>query len=389
MGNIVHIKRVWKTVYSMFFLSLLLAGCASLPRSGPDGDDILDVERSGEKSSATQAITLVNLTPQIVTSIVGSASPSLGEILGSDFHAPSVYHVRVGDRLQVRIWESSTDGLFATATTKTTEIPVVVSPKGTIHIPYAGTFEVIDLTLDEVRTQLNRGLKGKAVDPEVAVSLLGDSAQNVSVVGDVSSPNRIVIPPSGLRLLDAIAIAGGTKKLSFDTEVSVVRDKKIVKVGLADVVSLPENNIWLMPNDTVQLLYRPRSFTAFGAVTSQSLQEFRTEQVTLVEALGQIGGLDVNLANAGGIFIFRFEGEDLLSKIGIIPRKPSIFTSIPTIYRLNLRDPLALHTAQKFQMRNKDIVYVATSEAVQFRKFIDLIIAPFLGPAINTQKTSN
>ena len=51
---------------------------------------------------------------------------------------------------------------------------------------------------------------------------------------------------------------------------------------------------------------------------------------------------------------------------------------IPVIYNLDLRDPSGYFLAQKFEMRNKDVIYTsnaATVETTKFLQFIRLIMA--------------
>ena len=46
---------------------------------------------------------------------------------------------------------------------------------------------------------------------------------------------------------------------------------------------------------------------------------------------------------------------------------------IPTIYRLNLRDPSGMLLAAGFQMRSKDVMYVANAKVVNYYKLLLLI----------------
>jgi polysaccharide export outer membrane protein len=49
------------------------------------------------------------------------------------------------------------------------------------------------------------------------------------------------------------------------------------------------------------------------------------------------------------------------------------FDRIPTIYRLNLRDPSGMLLAAGFQMRSKDVMYVANAKVVDYYKLLLLI----------------
>ena len=46
---------------------------------------------------------------------------------------------------------------------------------------------------------------------------------------------------------------------------------------------------------------------------------------------------------------------------------------IPTIYRVNLRDPSGMLLAAGFQMRTKDVMYVANARVVDYYKLLTLI----------------
>jgi len=209
------------------------------------------------------------------------------------------------------------------------------------------------------------------------------------MLGDLGQPGRVEVPPGGLRLLDAVALAGGARQPAFESEVTILRGTASATLRLDEVARVPQNNAWLMPGDTIQVLHRPRSFTAFGAVTSQNLQRFQTERVSVAEALAQSGGLNDNLADAGGVFIFRFEPEARLRSAWPAPLARATAQGIPTIYRLDFSTPQAFFLAGSFAVQDKDILYVATAPAAEFRKFMTTILSPVLGTARTGQTLGN
>ena len=201
------------------------------------------------------------------------------------------------------------------------------------------------------------------------------------MIGDVGRQALLDVPLNGLRLIEALARVGGPKYPAFETEITIVRGSISSTVRLNDIIASERNNIWLRPEDTVQVKHRPRKFTAFGAVSSQSLQPFKTEAVTLIEALAQTGGLNDNLADAGGVFLFRFETAARLRSAGIDLGEKAYGPRAPTIYRLDFRQPQAFFFAKKFMMQDQDIIYVANASATEFRKFISVILGPLLNSA--------
>ncbi len=57
-----------------------------------------------------------------------------------------------------------------------------------------------------------------------------------------------------------------------------------------------------------------------------------------------------------GIDISRFEGP-----------------IIPVVYKINLRDPSAYFLATRFQMRNKDVLYVSNATTVEIAKVLEFL----------------
>lgn len=58
---------------------------------------------------------------------------------------------------------------------------------------------------------------------------------------------------------------------------------------------------------------------------------------------------------------------------------------IPVIYNLNLRDPAGYFLATKFEMRNKDVIYISNAKSVDSTKFLTylrLIIATAQDPVV-------
>jgi polysaccharide export outer membrane protein len=48
---------------------------------------------------------------------------------------------------------------------------------------------------------------------------------------------------------------------------------------------------------------------------------------------------------------------------------------IPTVYRANFRDPSSFFVGQRFPVRHKDIIYVATADSVEVVKFLNYLRA--------------
>ncbi len=353
-----------------------LLGCAALPAAGPG---LVDLSAQATAESADFAV--IPLTGRNIAVVGPAMVRSINDGLGTTASRPARPMIDVGDQLVVSIWEPSSDGLFSTAENKQTQIDVAVDESKSIFIPYAGRVSVAGFGVEDLRDEIANKLQGQAIEPQVQVTLVARESQKLTVVGDVNAPGQFDVPPNGLRLIEAIALASGASAPSFESEVTVVRGTTRATVRMDNILQGNTNNIWLRPRDTIQVKHRPRSFTAFGAVTSQNLQPFQTERVTLAEALAQSGGLNDNLADAGGVFLFRYENPKRLDEIAVQQSVQATSQGIPTIYQLDFSQPEAFFLASAFIMRDKDIIYVANAPATDLQKFAATILAPIVGTA--------
>jgi polysaccharide export outer membrane protein len=356
-----------------------LGGCALLPGQGPSSMDIALLDDT--ESETPRNYTIVNLDASTVNKLGPQRPASLSNEFSDRIHGKTSIVIGIGDILIINVWEASPDGLFSTTEQKQISIEVIVDEDGHIYIPYVGHIDVVGMSVEEVRQSVEAGLLGKAVEPQVQINLTSYGEHKATVIGAVARPGQYDITVNGLRLIEAIAQAGGGTQASFETGVTIVRGDVNSTIHLDEVVRLPSNNVWLMPGDTVEVARKPRSFTAFGAVTSKNQIPFVTETVSLAEALAQSGGINDNLADAGGIFLFRFETPARLGSADVQLPNVLFEGEAATIYRLDLTEPEAFFLARSFMMQDKDLIYVANAPAAEFRKFVANIVAPFLGVA--------
>ena len=390
MQGIFFIKRFTRVPCILFLYMCLLAGCASLPARGPSFEAIVDPSQNNQDESVTSKdYKIIDLDDQSIRILGPRQMKSLVSYFGARVPGAPSTTIDIGDRLVINIWEASSDGLFSTADKKQTQVESVVEGTGKIFIPYAGHIDAAGFSVEQVRATIVQRFQGQAVEPQVQVLLTTNGSHKVAVVGDVSEPGRFDVPVSGLRLLEAIALAGGAKQATFESEIIVVRGTTNGTIRMDDVVRNPSGNIWLHPRDTIQVLHRPRSFTAFGAVTTQKLNSFTTENVTLAEALAQVGGLQDHAANTGGVFLFRFEPLSRLKKYDAQIKAKDRTKLIPIVYRLDFSKPQAFFLASRFMMQDKDVIYVANAPASELKKFITTVVSPVLAPTVAVAAATN
>jgi polysaccharide export outer membrane protein len=314
---------------------------------------------------------LVDLTDPVAQQVnIEETRGNFAQNLGDA--TPIGTQVGVGDVLEVTIWEASPPALFGSAILDTgvgsavqgsrpnTLPEVVVGPSGTISIPFAGQVPAAGRTLRQIEQEIVARLQGRAHQPQAIVRIARNVTANVTVLGDVKAPQRLPLTPRGERLLDVIAAAGGTSQPLDRMTIEITRGSIVQRMTARDVVTDPRQNIILKSDDIVTVLFQPYSFTVLGAAGKNEEVRFEGVGLTLSQALGRVGGLQDQRADPRGMFLFRWEKpEALASSAGGLP--PNSEGLVPVIYRVDMKRPETYFAAQKFRMRDGDVMYVSNS----------------------------
>jgi polysaccharide export outer membrane protein len=350
---------------------ILLTGCSTQSAQGPTSFEI--AHNSGRDTD----FTLIDLSPAVLQQFAEFKRPSLLESFGNAAPAP-IRTLEKGDIVSVTIWDAG-GGLFSaqgsvpaqsgtTLGTQQTNIPnQTVDPDGRITIPFAGQIRVAGKSVVEAQRAIMGALAQKALQPQALVNLVTDQ-NSATVIGDVKTPNRLSLDINGTRILDAIARAGGGVAPAFNEIVQLTRHGVAKRVRLSWIHDNPVENIYLQPDDTVYVLHDPEVVAVLGATTNNMRLQFDTEKMTLADAVGLAGGLRDIQAEPSGVFIFRMEPSELVH--GMKADAATNGGMVPVIFRADLRAPQDFFLAQTFQMRDKDIVYVANAETTQLDKLI-------------------
>lgn len=366
---------------AVVLLAVALASCSSLPQSGPDDGAIRANAASEVKSDGQKTpYVLVDLSVGALKDIVSPDPSSIyASFRGGRGSAPDV-PVGVGDTVQVTIFESKSGGLFvpqeagARPGNYVTLPPQTVNRDGMIRVPYAGLIRASGRATSDIEDEIESKLVTRAIEPQVVVDVTNRRAAKVTVTGSVRAPATFEVGPAGERVLDAITEAGGLSDPAYESFVTLRRHNRQATVFFNNLITSPQENIYLSPGDTVYVYSEKRSFLVFGAAGGQGLVEFQTENLSLMEAVGKSGGLLDSRADPGQVFVYRVEPRSTLEKMGAdLSAFGATERAIPTIYRVNLRDPAGFFLAQQFQMRDKDILYVSNSTFTDIAKVVSLI----------------
>jgi polysaccharide biosynthesis/export protein len=376
------LKRLGSPLIAVVLLGLLPA-CSLLPGTGPTSDAVNDNATAGVRSSASLPYALVDVTADTIGFL---SQPNLITFKGEfpDKRPKPNQVVGVGDVLNISIFEAAPGGLFTPGQAagarpgNFVDLPAqAVDQKGSIYVPYAGEIPAAARTVPDIQQAIVARLRNRAIEPQVVVSLNQQHSSVVSVLGDVNTPGVLALNSVGERLLALIARAGGPKFEAIETYVTLQRDGKNVRVLLSRVVHDPRENVFIRPNDVIFLTHEAPTFTALGALNQNvfgfnSEIPFDVETLTLAQAMGKAGGLNDQQSDPSELFVYRYEERHFLEKLGVDTTRFT-FERVPTIYRVNLRDPSGMLLAAGFQMRSKDVMYVANAKVVDYYKLLTLI----------------
>ena len=376
---------------------LLLAACNTLPDSGPVEEKILDSAKKPQTNPL--GFHIVPLSPAVVDAVEAGAPPPLSSLDGGVGERTQNDRIGPGDVLQVSIFELGS-GLFgggggglssgtanpltggpgpSTSVTSENLPPIAVDAAGTVDVPYVGRVRASGRSTTELASAIQAGLKGQSQNPQVLVRISTDIANAVVVGGDIRKPGREPLTLAHERLLDMIAIAGGPTHPPEDVTVQLSRRGRSARIPLEVLQDSPDQNIALIPGDRIQVSYHPRTFTVFGATARVSETPFNAPQLSLAEALARIGGPLDERADPNAVFLFRFENPQVAAGLGV-PVRPGTRTA-PVVYQLDMMNPTSYFLAQRFTMKDKDLVYIANAKTNKFYKFFNLI-SLIIGPAI-------
>jgi protein involved in polysaccharide export with SLBB domain len=277
-----------------------------------------------------------------------------------------------GDQLQIEVLGDVTTRSKAT-----------VGPDGKIYFYILPGIDVWGLTLSQARDRISEEL-GRFVRQQqpVSITLLNVASQRVWILGRLSRPG--IYPMAGpMRLLEAIAIAGGPASSTVTTSLSggvvvgtnvrgssdeagdlsrafVVRQGKMLRVDFRRLLRDGDmtQNIYLQPDD---MIYVPSNTSdqvhVLGAVNHPSSVDY-LGQMTLSEAIAKAGGA--------------LHKESYISHVAIV--RGSL--SQPRIAVVDFQ-AIQRGEASDLVLEPQDIIYVPFTPYRVLTRYVDLILDTF------------
>ena len=345
-------------------MGLGVAACTALPGDGP--------WMGGAQTTSTEALPfdVIDLTPTTVVGYRQPPTPDKPVTTTSTLSPAQRLTVAPGDSLRVRIYERYGGNIFPTIQGQSADLGIQrVADDGSIKIPVVGIVRVAGLDLNQIENRIIQALGNKVQEPEVIVEFDAPRTHTVMVSGDVKNPGRVSMLEDVRSVADAINKAGGpaaSPSGSGANQLQVVvrrNGQVILTTQFSDL--LAGNDIAVQKGDEIVVRPNSRVFTVLGAVLRSGNVEMTKHNLTLLEALGQVGGLSDVRANKTGVYVFR---------MGDLETNP---TARGRVFRLDLFQPVSIFVAQQFGLQARDVIYVTNAPLYEYDKILTSIYRTF------------
>ncbi len=343
-----------------------LAACAFAPGMRYKAD--FQVDPNDPKS----VVTVKEITPAVALEQTDIANAPVPENVRNLIGTPTPYVIGPGDILSIVVWDHP-ELVLPTQTysigTGPTELTFgdtgagipgyPVSADGYVQFPYVGLVKVAGMTESQVRNSLLRGLRNYIQDPQITVRVLGYRSKRVYVEGEVKTPGPMPITDVPMTLPEAINRSGGVLNTADRSRIYVTRNGQTTRVDLNRLAAanIAPTAILLRSGDIVRVVPRAdNKIYMMGEVSLPQGLPMRDGELSLAEALGEVGGPSQTSSDPSQIFVVR-----------------STPNALPEVFHLDSASPQALAVAGKFPLQAKDIVFVDAGNLVRWNRFISLL----------------
>lgn len=352
---------------------LLLAGCATG----------LQFRAQDSKGSAEPAPPTEMITEQLIAA-EKEASAQRGEqdlsrLMVSN---PAPYAIGSGDVLSIVVWDhpelagggmtaaaaaADAGGTNSNAVANAAQPGFVVDHQGRIQFPFAGLLPVEGLTEEAARALLTTRLARYIANPNITLRVQSYRSKRVYIDGEVKQPGLQAINDIPMTLVEALNRAGGLLPTADQSRIALERGDARYRINLRELVQKDINpgNIMLAPGDVVRVHSRDESkvFVSGEVVTPKALT-MHNGRLTLNEALGETGGISPLSGDARQIYVVRKTPERT------------------RVFQLDARLTGSLAMAESFELRPKDVIYVAASPLANWNRQISLLFPGALTSAV-------
>jgi len=329
---------------------------------------------------------VVVLTPDSLRKEV--AAPAVDEIAeGGKPGDLYEYRIGPGDVLTVVVWDHP-ELTNPTGSAEIGSVGQLVGADGSLFYPNVGSVPAAGKTSAQLRVLLTEKLSRVLREPQVDVKVTGFRSQRVYVTGEVLAPGAVAIDDTPKTILDALIEKGGVAATANRLKLYLMRDGETREIDMQALLSGngAKANLRLRNGDVIHVPDNSREKVfVLGATTTQTVVPFQRSYMTLAEAITSAGGLANTTANDRAVFVFRPE-------LSVMPTSAVAGTAVPapqmSVYALDLSRPEGLLIASGFEMKSRDIVYVAQTDFAKYNGVIGQLL-PTISAVFQVDRLTN
>ncbi|WP_284322634.1 polysaccharide biosynthesis/export family protein [Dyella acidisoli] len=328
--------------------TLAVSGCAALPGQ--------HMSMHGPEKGHVQ---MVQITPEWLASQPVTEEKTVPpELLN---YQPEPYRIGPGDMLYITVWDHPELTAPAGSQQQTSANSRLVRSDGTLFYPYVGAVKASGMTVEELRQELTTRLTKFVPKPQVDVAVTSYGSQLITLQGAFTKTDPQQATTVPLTLSQAVGTAGIDLTHADLSDLVLTRDGRDYHIDLNTLSKQSEQRIYLKPGDRLYLSYNDtKEVYVLGEVMRPQAMTFRTDDMTLTQALGRAGGLDPITSSSKSVYVIRGVKD--------LAHEPA------TVYQLYARSPASYALADNFHVRAGDVVWVGASAITQWSRFLSQLV---------------
>ena len=251
----------------------------------------------------------------------------------------------------------------------------LVDADGEIYFPYVGQVQAAGRTVKQLRSSISNQLSNFIRSPQVDVRVVEFRSQEVLVSGDIAKPCSVPVTNVTLTVLQALdrcdtlqsAAQGGGQGPSSRQGVGI---QNVTLIRSGKTIPLDINRIYaagrpipLQANDRLLIDDSPNRVFMVGEFDEQTALPYSTGGMALSDAIADAGGVKLDTANTGAIYVIRGFISEESSKRGGLQT-----TVRPYVYKLDASSASGLILANQFQLKPRDVVFAPPAGLVNFNR---------------------
>ena len=358
------------TLILLALAGLILAACGHLPGGAPVVDEVI-----GEANDPLPDLAVYPVTRAFLPTVARWPATGKQERLGWIGASAGARHqlIQPGDRLTIRIWDSSDNSLLTSPEQKDIQLnDMVVASNGSVFLPYVGSVTVRGLTPDLAREEVQNAMEAIIPSAQVQLAMAEGRYNSVDLVGGVASPGSYPMPDRNYSVLSLIAAGGGVRTDLNNPQIRLMRGGAIYGTSVETLLDRPALDTRLTGGDRVFVEEDTRYFLSFGAAGNEAQHRFTRDQISAMDAVSIMGGLQDSKADPKGILILREYPASAVSSGVRGPRQTRV------VFTVDLTTADGLFSARNFQINPGDLL-IATESPVKSALTISNIVGNIFG----------